>query len=396
MRRLHFGLREAGIDSNILCVRETEKSDHIVISKPSLLTTKWNSLSERITKKFGLEDVLNVNAFRIKRHQIYKAADIINFHRIPDVFSYLAFPSLTKDKPAVFTLCEMWSITGHCRQSVDCQRWKTGCGNCPYVHLPPAIQYDGTHIQWILKNWAYRHSNLSIVAKSNWMAKLVSQSMLNRFAVFHIPNGIDPHIYRPLDRKRCRSLLNIPDDKKVILFVAQRINEFIKGGDLLANALNGIPESLKSSSIVLFFGKNGETVTNRIDLSTINLGYLGSDQAKAIAYSASDIFLCPSRAENFPNVVLESMACGTPVVSFNVTSLPDLVRSGLTGYLAEPEDADSFRDKILALLEDDYHREKMGQNCRKMVINEYSLESLFQRYIQMYRQVIDRRNSSIE
>lgn len=389
MRRLHFGLRKAGIDSKILCVREVEKSPHIVISKPTFVAKRWNYQTGKITKKFGLEDVLNVNAFRIKRNQIYKDADIINFHRIPDVFSYLTFPSLTRDKPAVFTLCEMWSITGHCRQSVDCERWKTGCGNCPYTHLPPAIQHDGTHIQWMLKNWIYQHSNLSIVAKSNWMAELIRQSMLKRFEVHRIPNGIDPDTYRPLDQKRCRALLNIPAGKKVILFVAQRINEFIKGGDLLVNALNGIPESLKSSSVVIFFGKNGEAVSDMIDFSTINLGYLRDDQTKATAYSAADIFLCPSRAENFPNVVLESMACGTPTVAFNVSSLPDLVRPGITGFLAEVESADSFREQIIRLLEDNSLRQKFGQNCREIVIKEYTIELLYTRYAEMYRQVIN-------
>jgi glycosyltransferase involved in cell wall biosynthesis len=394
MRRLHFGLRKAGIDSKILCVRKAAKSDHIVISKPSFLASKWNYYSERITKRFGLEDVLNANAFRIKGNQVYKDTDIINFHRVPDVFSYLAFPFLTRHKPAVFTLCEMWSITGHCRQSVDCERWKTGCGKCPYTHLPPAIKHDGTHIQWMLKNWIYGHSNFSIVAKSNWMAELVRQSMLKRFPVFHIPNGIDPDVYRPLDQKRCRALLNIPAGKKVILFVAQRITEFIKGGDLLMSALNSIPEPWKSSSVVLVFGKDGEAVSNMIDFPTINLGYLGDDQAKATVYSAADVFLCPSRAENFPNVVLESMACGTPTVAFNVSSLPDLVKPGITGLLADAENADSFGKQIVKLLEDNALRQKFGQNCREIVIKEYTIELLYKRYAEMYRQLITEHNCS--
>lgn len=394
MRRLHFGLRRAGIDSKILCVREVKASPHIIISKPSYLERKWNSITGAITHPFGLEDVLNINAIRIKKNKAYRDADIINFHRIPNVFSYLAIPALTRNKPSVFTLCEMWGLTGHCRYSFDCERWQTGCGNCPYTNWPPVIRHDRTHFQWLMKKWVYRFSKLTIVAKSKWMVNLAKKSILNHFRICHIPNGIDTDVYKPLGMKKCRAMTNIPSGKKIIMFVAQRFDAPPKGGDLLFQALKGLPKSLKRESVVLAFGGSCEFNSNDINIPIIHLGYIEDDHVKSTLYSAADIFVCPSRSDNFPNVVLESMACGTPVVAFGVTGLTDLVRPGLTGYLAEPEDADSFRDKITALFEDDYLRRKMGQNCREMVINEYSLETLFNRYIKLYRQVIGKMNSS--
>ncbi len=392
MRRLHSGLRKAGIDSKILCVRETEPSSQIVISKASCLADKWNSLTEKITKKFGLEDVLNINAFRISKNQVYRDADVINFHRVPNVFSYLSLPFLTSQKPAVLTLCEMWSVTGHCRYSLECDRWKTSCGKCPNTHLPPAIVKDGTHLQWSLKNWVYRHSDLTLVAKSKWMLGLVKQSMLRKFPIHHIPNGIDTEVYRPRNRKKCRALLNIPANKRVILFGAKRLDLFIKGSDLMIKAINGLPGALKDRCVLLLFGNNASTVINAVDIPAINLGFIEDDFLKSAAYSVADIFLCPSRAENFPNVVLESMACGTPTVAFNVSSLPELVRPGVTGYLAEIENADSFRERIVELIENNYLRERLGQNCRETVIKEYTLELLFNRYFKLYRQITDRKN----
>lgn len=390
MRRLHFGLRKAGIDSKILCVRQTTESSHIIVTIPSNIEEKWNFQTGKVTSSLGLEDVLNVNSHRIKKSKAYLDADIINFHRIPNVLSYLAFPSLTKNKPGVFTLCEMWSITGHCRHSLDCERWKIGCGKCPYPHLPPAIRRDGTHLQWKLKNWAYSRSDLTIVTKSKWMAGLAKQSMLNRFPIHYIPNGIDTKVYKPLDQDNCRSLLNIPPGKKVLMFVAQRLDTFLKGGDLLLKALQRLPKSLKAETVLLVFGHKGEVIADVIDIQTINLGYISDDNTKAMAYSAADLFLHPTRAEAFPNVVLESIACGTPVVSFRVGGVPDLVRPGVTGHLSEPENANGLRDGIIQLLEDDSLRHNMSQQCRTIATKEYSINLMIQRYIQLYRQLMEK------
>ena len=253
MRRLHFGLRKAGIDSKILCVRETTEAPYIVVSSPSKVEKKWNYFTGKLTSQFGLEDVLNVNSRRIKSTKAYQDADIINFHRIPNVLSYLAFPSLTKNKPAVFTLCEMWAITGHCRHSQDCERWKIGCGKCPYLHLPPAIRRDGTHLQWELKNWAYSRSNLTIVTKSKWMAGLAKQSMLNRFPIHHIPNGIDTEVYRPLDPNKCRSSLNVPPRQKSSDVRCTATEHFSKGRRSIAESSAKLAEIIESRNRAIGF-----------------------------------------------------------------------------------------------------------------------------------------------
>ena len=390
MRRLHFSLRKAGIDSKILCVRETPESSHIKASKPSKIENILNYRTQKFTSRLGLEDVLNVNFRRIKREQIYQEADIINFHRIPDVFSYLAVPSLTKNKPAVFTLHEMWSFTGHCRYSLDCQRWKIGCGKCPYLHLPPAIQRDGTRFQWKLKAWAYNRSNLTIVAPSNWMFDLAKQSMLNRFPINHIAHGIDTDVYRPLDPGEARSVLNIPSDKKILMFAAQRFDRvrLLKGTDLLLKVLQILPKSLKAETVLLLLGEKGEDLADAVGMKTVNLGYVSDDHTKAMAYSVADLFLFPTRAETFGLVALESIACGTPVVSFRVGGVPDLVRPGITGYLAGPEDVTDFRDGVVQLLNDEPLRHYMGEQCRTVTLEEYPHELTTQRYIDVYQRLL--------
>jgi glycosyltransferase involved in cell wall biosynthesis len=123
-------------------------------------------------------------------------------------------------------------------------------------------------------------------------------------------------------------------------------------------------------------------------MKVFSFGYLNSDRLKSIAYSAADLFIFPTRADNLPLVLQESMACGTPMVSFKIGGVPDLVRPGITGYLALPEDTQDFCDGIVKLLEDEPLRKKMSENCRDIALKEYSLDLQAQQYMQLYQQVL--------
>jgi glycosyltransferase involved in cell wall biosynthesis len=125
-------------------------------------------------------------------------------------------------------------------------------------------------------------------------------------------------------------------------------------------------------------------------MSNLNLGYVSSDRLKSIAYSAADLFIFPTRADNLPLVLQESMACGTPMVSFNVGGVLDLVRPGVTGYLAQPEDPQDFYHGIMQLIEDKNLRASMRQTCRAIALEEYPVELQGQRYIELYRQALQR------
>jgi glycosyltransferase involved in cell wall biosynthesis len=219
------------------------------------------------------------------------------------------------------------------------------------------------------------------------MAQLAKQSMLGHFPVHHIPHGVDTEIYRPRDPAECRSLLGIPPKKKVIFFVVDLLSRYLKGGDLLLKALKGLPSSLKSEMVLMLLGKGGDKFAKGVDIPVCNLGYADSDLLKSIFYSAADLFVSPTRAESFGLVLLESMACGTPLVSFGVGGVPDLVRPGITGYLAEPESASDLAQGILQLVEDDRLRESMSGSCRQVALAEYPLELQVQRCIALYQQL---------
>jgi glycosyltransferase involved in cell wall biosynthesis len=212
--------------------------------------------------------------------------------------------------------------------------------------------------------------------------------MLNRFPIYQIPNGIDLHAYQPLNREKCRDILGIPQSKKVLMFAAAKLYLFNKGGDLLLETLRGLPKSLKTESILLTLGDGGERVADAAEIPSIHLGYVANDRLKAVAYSAADLFVYPTRAESLPLVLQESMACGTPMVSCRVGGVPDVVRPGLTGYLAEPEDTNDLRNGIIQLIEDHDLRNRMSESCRTIAVDEYSLELQVERYIKAYREIL--------
>jgi glycosyltransferase involved in cell wall biosynthesis len=385
--RLHQSLIAQGVQSRQL-VGHKETTSDLVAEVPRSRHLEKNI--DRITRRLGFNSISHQTTPNITQHPFYPEADILNFHNLHGgYFNYLAIDNLTTTKPAVFTLHDMWSFTGHCAYTYACTKWKTGCGQCPDLATYPAIAHDTTAIEWKLKNWVYSRSNLTIVTPSQWLADQARASMLNRFPIHHIPNGIDTDIYQPIDNAQCRTVLNIPDGKHVLMFGAASLSDTRKGGDLLHKALLGLPPSLKANIILLTLGRGGESIGESLGIPTISLGYVSSDHLKAIAYSAADLFVFPTRADNLPLVLQESMACGTPMASFDIGGVPDLVRPHLTGYLAKPEDADDLCHGITQLLKDENLRSQRSAQCRAIALAEYSIELQAQRYLELYRNLLE-------
>ncbi len=386
MYRLHTNLRKAGIDSRILCELKTSNSPYVDV-KP--LPSRLESILGRFTSAVGLNDIHRISSWNLIKHPSFRKTDILNFHGIHSGFlSYLALPQITAAKPTIFTLRDLWAFTGHCAFFFNCNRWKNGCGHCPGLHYYPPVKRDATKWEWKFKNWAFTNSNITMVALSQWVADQARQGMLKRFPIHHIPNGIDSETLKPLDPERCKYALGIPPGKKIIMFAANSLSSIQKGGDLVLKVLESLPKTLKSEIVFLTFGRKGEELTEGIGIQTVHLDYVGNSRLKAVAFSAADLFLFPSRAETFGQVVLESFACGTPVVSHNIGPLAEIIRHDFTGYMAAAEDTKEMSEGIIKLLKDDRLRAQMGQNCRKVAVEEYSLELETQRYIRLYKSVL--------
>jgi glycosyltransferase involved in cell wall biosynthesis len=385
MLRLHTALQKAGIESRVMCRTKTSDSPYVteIPRMPSV-----EAMAHRLTRRLGLNDIHLIGSYKVKKEEAYQRADVIDFQGIHTrTLSYLALPSLTKNRPGVFTMHDMWALTGHCAYSHDCERWRIGCGNCPYLGLHPSVRRDNTRIEWRLKRWAFRRSNLVFVAPSKWLFDLTREGMPD-LPCHLIPNGVDTETFRPLPSDECRRQLGLPLGKKVLMFSALKLDLHRKGGDLLLEALRSLPVSVKSEAVLLTIGQGGEGIHETIGMEVFNLGYVDDDHLKAVAYSASDLFLFPTRADNNPLVLLESMACGTPMVSFRIGGVPELVRPMVTGYLAEPGNVVAFRDGIIKLLGDEPLRARMSEECRATALREYRHDQQVKRYLQLYEKLI--------
>lgn len=389
MLRLHDGLRKAGVQSRILCPKATRPESVSIPHVPG--TGRLRAL----TMPLGLNELHCLGSLKVSSLDAYAEADLLHMHCLHGgFFHYLAVPALTKTKPAVYTVHDMWPFTGHCCYSFGCDRWKSGCGSCPYPNLPNEIRRDATSWEWKLKDWGYSRSNLTIVAPSRWLYGLAQESMLKRFPIHHIPYGVDTDVYRPFDREMSRAALGIPPGKKVLLYIVRRMNpshkaSYIKGADILAQALRDLPDTLRKATALLLVGDGGNALASELDMATVPLGFISNDHLKALAYSASDLFVFPTRADNLPLVLMESLACGTPAVSFDVGGVPDLLRPGVTGLLAEPENAKQLSERIVQLLEDEQLCDRLRRQCREIAVKEYSLDLYIDRHRALYQQILN-------
>jgi glycosyltransferase involved in cell wall biosynthesis len=336
----------------------------------------------------GLNDIHCLSSFSIPKHELYRQAEILFLTSFRRGFSYMALPALTRNKPGVMTMHDIWPLTGHCAVSYDCDRWKTGCGRCPHLDVVPKVERDATRIEWMLKNVAYRRSHLTIVSRSTPITQMVKQSMLGRLRVCQIPGGVPADLLVPLERDQCRDALGIPRDKHVLMFAALSLSQPWKGADLLLSALDALPASLKKDTLLLLLGGEGEDLARSCDMPVVNLGVVMDEHDKAVAFSAADLFISPSRAEAFGLVALESMSCGTPSVAFAVGGAQDYVHPGRTGYLVRPQDTDGLRNGIVQLLEDDVLRSAMGDRGRELVLQEYTVELEVQRYLELFEDLL--------
>jgi glycosyltransferase involved in cell wall biosynthesis len=317
------------------------------------------------------------------------ACDIVNLHWIAGFVDYQAFFSMVPGHVPIFwRLSDMNPLTGGCHFDHGCGRHAIGCGTCP--QLGSTDPRDLSHQVWQRKHAVLSRlepERLQIIALNRWMAETVSQSPLFRkFRVTVVPNGIDTDVFTPRDANVARSVLGIPQDCRVVLFAAEAVGVRRKGFALLAKALS----ELRSSNSVFLVSVGLGAPQIETAIPHLHLGHIDDDRQLSLIYSAADLYVIPSLQDNQPNTALEAMACGTPVVGFNVGGIPDMVRPGITGLLAPAEDAVGLRAAIVELLHHPEKRAAMAAACQRVVKEEYTLAKQVRHYVELYGAALQR------
>lgn len=314
-------------------------------------------------------------------------SEIIHLHNIHGgYFEISLLNKLSQFAPIIWTFHDMFNFTGHCAYSFDCERWETGCGDCPYLDTYPAIKKDRTKANLKYKKKIYDSSDFTIVAPSKWLYDCIKRSVLKDKDIRLIYNGIDTKIFKKTDKEKAREKLSLPQDKKIILFSADGgvANPF-KGGKFVLD----IYEKLRERKDILFLNIGGEKT--EISENWINYGYIKSEDEMALMYCASDIYLFPTLAEVFGLVIAEAMSCGLPVVTFDVGGVPEIVEHKKSGYVAQYKDSDDLLSGVNMLIDDENLRRNFGEAGEQRAREMFDAKIMAQKYYELYCEILNKK-----
>ena len=398
--RLMHALNNNGIHAKML-VRDKQTDDKNVITintswtkkKMNYLRFVWERFIIFLNNKFSRKALFQVSIANtgtdINNHPLVKEADIIHLHWINQGFlSLKEINKLTQlGKPLVWTMHDMWPATGICHHSYGCDRYVQSCGCCPF--LESQNKHDLSY-KVLLKKQSLLGQGIEMVAVSSWLKDLAAKSTLHQNKeILTIPNLLDISVFKPEDKIKCREEFKFPLDKKVLVMGAANLGEPVKGFDLLNQALEHL--SQKEDILLVLFGgiKNDDSFFDKIKVPYVYLGKLDNMDTIAKLYSSADVTVVPSLYETFGQTIIESMACGCPVVSFNNSGQTDIIDHNVNGYLAKYKDTADFSKGIKWII-DNSESLNLKEECIKKVESSFSEQIVTAKYISLYKKLLNR------
>ena len=403
--RLHAQYLNLGIDSRFNFSQQDREPD----SSAPVTQIQWKkpdvSFRNRFVKPFEKRRIRKIHrmydthlaqrdpnlelfsmAQQVERNRLNSqefASGVVHLHWIAFMSDFQTlFRSIPDHTPIVWTLHDMNPITGGCHYSGGCNRFESGCGSCP--QLLQSDTHDLSSHSFRIKAAALRNKNLTIVSPSQWLLELAQSSPMfpSSTTYQHIRLGFNLQELYPVNKLQARERLGINPDVPLVGFGAESVGNPRKGLDLLLPALSRLNNKRTVQAAV--FG-SGQIVGNGLDLPKIHsLGYVSQPEQIRDFYSACDVVVVPSREDNQPQVGLEAMACGTPVVAFDVGGVSEYVLPGVTGWLARPECSDDLATQIEKLVTDHEGRQNMSERARQLIAKEFDITTQAKKYIELY------------
>jgi glycosyltransferase involved in cell wall biosynthesis len=393
--RIHRALRGIGVASTLL-VQKKSTGDPAVVGPR---TTRDKVLAEARMRL----DPLIVSRYRERQSGLFSPAIVpdgvegIADRMRPDIIhlfwvasGFLRVETIGRFKvPVVWTLHDMWPFTGGCHYDGECGRYRKSCGSCPV--LGSSKEHDLSRRVWERKRSSWRDADITIVATSRWLADCArASSLFRRNRIEVLPNAIDIHLHKPVDRAVAREVYGLPQDKKLILFAApSATTDPRKGFQFLIPAVQQLAaEGWRDRAEVVVVGASQAADGVDLGLTTHYAGRLNDEISQVLLYSAADVVVCPSVQENLSNTVMESLTCGTPVVAFAIGGMPDLIRSKENGFLAEPFSPASLAAGIRWVLEDSERQAELGARARAGAVSTYEMSIVARQYEALYLDIL--------
>lgn len=351
-------------ESNISIGNVIDKSIHLMLGR---ITGYHGCYSNIATEKF-IKKVRKLNPEIIHLHNIH--GDFLNYRLL---FNYIKQHNVR----VIWTLHDCWSFTGRCPHFVmsQCDKWKTGCGNCPYPkNSYPKVLVDKTAKMWELKKkWFTSVEDMTIVTPSQWLAKLVKESFFNDYPVKVINNGIDLSVFKPTesDFRQKYGLVN----KYILLGVADNWGAR-KGLDVFVE----LSKRLDSAKYQIVLVGTNDSVDKQLPDNIISIHRTQNQKELADIYTATDLFVNPTREEVLGLVNIEALACGTPVITFDSGGSPECIDE-TCGSVVECDDINTMESEIIRIAEKKpFTTYKCLQRAKRFDQNER-----YEEYIKLYK-----------
>ena len=396
-RRLAVALRAAGADARMWVRDRAAYADGLPVLTPRAgrMALRARFIAERLGvllagsgRRRLFEVDTATHGVDLTHEPCYAEADVVHLHWVNQ--GLLSLRGLERvlqgGKPVVWTLHDMWPLTGICHHAGDCDGWLHGCGHCPLLRLRRGAG-DASARCFQRKRRVYDAGRIHFVACSDWLADLARRAPLLQGHVVHsIPNAIDTDFYSPADRTAARRKLGLPEQGDLLLFVAYKATDKNKGVDYLRQAVRQLAatdETLQRTLQVVIVGREATTLRYSFAVKAHTREYVSDEATMRDFYRAATLLCMPTLQDNLPNTIVEAMSCGTPTVGFRVGGLPQLIEHGENGYLATYKDASDFAHGLAHCLEP-VVRQHMAEFGRERAVTMFSEPAVAATYMKVY------------
>lgn len=392
-KRLVEAQRDNGIDAEILTQEQGIFPEYVHSTTNSKLREKLNLfrlawekfiyLFHQSSGSYRFQYSLANSGQNISKNKLLLEADIIHLHWINGGFISMSNIKkiLALGKPVVWTLHDIWPLTGGCHITANCEEYKKHCTNCFYLNRST----DSLSKRQLAEKREIFDSQIHFVAPSQWQLNRAKLSFVfGENKITRIANPINQNTYR-LDKIKCRQKLVLDVNSKVILFGAFNVVAEHKGMLYLLDALTKLPQNKNMELVV--FGKKSE-LFEQLQYKVHYLGYISDEREMMEAYCAADLFVSPSIEDNLPNTILESFSLATPVAAFNTGGIPDIIDHKINGYLAEYKNADDLAKGIMWCLENNKEGE-LGENASKKISSHFTPKKIASEFKKFYTNLLD-------
>ncbi len=332
----------------------------------------------RSPARFGSLSARDINA---------SEADVVNLHWVTDGFLTIEQIGRIK-KPLVWSLVDMWPFAGteHYGSDGPDGRWRSGYTRSNRPAGDRGVDID--RLTWELKRSRWTRP-MHIVAASTWMRERAESSALfSSWPVHQIPHVVECDVFSPMSSHEARSMLGLPVDRPIVLFLSSAgIGDLRKGWDLLDAALARV-RTHHPDVLVVIAGPASPDSAGTSGAPIHWAGQISGNDALRVLYSACDVTAVPSREDNMPLTAMEAQSCGRPVVAFRIGGLPDIVSHQQTGYLAPAFDTEALAEGVIQAIDDAQHDENWGRAARWRALSTWSGEAIVPQYLDVYAQAL--------